>query len=73
MNGGTGERPLIEAWRFMGLELAGPFDPDVVRAVDHDLADVRVREQGFQSRQERCEVFEAACAAHSWPSLSCRQ
>ena len=73
MNGGAGQRPLIERGSRVGLEFSGAFDPDVVRAVDHDLAHVRVRQHGFQSRQERLEVFEATGPAHSCPSLSCRQ
>ena len=49
MDGGVGQRPLIERRSPVGLELSGPFDPDVIRPGNHDLAHIRGRQDGFQS------------------------
>ena len=52
-------------------------DPHVARSVDHDLADILIFEDRFQSRQKRAQVVHAAslpiCRAHIFPASTARQ
>ena len=52
-------------------DLPPAFNPDVARPVNHDLADILIFEDRFQTRQERAQVVHAAsvpvCRAHIFP------
>ena len=77
LNGRPFQRGLIEAGRGMLPDFTEAFDPDVSRPVNHDLADVLIFEDRFQTRQERAQVVHAAsvpiCRAHIFPASTARQ
>ena len=73
VDGRTVERSGGELRRVEGLELPTPLDPDVPRAVDHELADLRILEHGFEPGQERLQVSDPGRPLHSRPSSRRRQ
>ena len=67
------ERSGGELRRVERLELPTPLDPDVPRAVDHELGDLRILEHGLEPRQERLQMPDPARPLHIRPSSRSRQ
>ena len=67
------ERGRVERGGVDGFEPAPALDPDVLRAVDHELGDLGVLEHGLEAGEERPQVPDPAGAVHSRPSSRSRQ
>ena len=73
LNGRSIQRRRIEGGRGVLPDFPPAFDPDVARPVNHDLADILIFEDRFQTRQERTQVVHASAAAHIFPAATARQ
>ena len=77
LNGCPIQCRLIEGGGWLLPDFPLAFDPDVTRPVNHDLADVLIFQDRFQTRQERAQVVHAAsvpvCPAHIFPVATARQ
>ena len=71
LNGRPIQRGLIEGGGGMLPDFPPAFNPDVARPVNHDLTDILIFEDCFQSRQKWTQVVHAAfvpiCRAHIFP------
>ena len=77
LNGRSIQRRRIEGGRGLLPDFPPAFNPDVAGPVNHDLADVLIFEDRFQTRQERTQVVHASsvpiCRAHIFPAATARQ